>query len=114
MVRIKSATDAPDLKSPSRQANGTYLRYVSIGVISMEILKSTNREKADLYDLITRLQGASMKLILFLMPISATKKTGKKTSPMVDFIVSMALTFKAGFTCCTHLIQPCHLRKIRR
>ena len=111
MVRTKSATDAPDLKSPSRQANGTYLRYVSIGVRSMEILKSTNREKADL---IARLQGASMKLILFLMPISATKKTGKKTSPMVDFIVSMALTFKAGFTCCTHLIQPCHLRKIRR
>jgi len=27
------------------------------------------------------------------VPIDATKKTGKKTSPMVDFIVSMALMF---------------------
>ncbi|QBH14348.1 hypothetical protein DO021_09450 [Desulfobacter hydrogenophilus] len=62
MVRIKSATDAADFKSPSRQANGTYLRYMSIGIRFMEILKSINREKADLYDLIARLQGASMKL----------------------------------------------------
>ncbi len=84
MVRIKSATDAADFKSPLRQANGTYLRYMSIGVRAMEILKSTNREKADLYDLIARLQGASMKLILFLMPIGATKKMGEKTNPMVD------------------------------
>jgi hypothetical protein len=46
------------------------------------------------------------------MPMGATKKTGKKTSLMVDFIVSIALTFKTGFTCCSHLIQPCYLRKM--
>ena len=78
MVTIKSATDAADFKSPLRQANGTYLRYMSIGVRAMEILKSTNREKADLYDLIARLQGASMKLILFLIPLVQRKRWVKR------------------------------------
>jgi len=32
MIRIKSATDAPDFKSPSRHANGSILKYVSFGV----------------------------------------------------------------------------------
>nr|WP_320013907.1 hypothetical protein [uncultured Desulfobacter sp.] len=30
MVRIKSATDPPDFKSPSRYANGSILEYVLI------------------------------------------------------------------------------------
>ncbi|HKL82279.1 MAG TPA: hypothetical protein VJ879_07155 [Desulfobacter sp.] len=30
MIRIKSATDAPDFKSPSRHANGSILEYVCL------------------------------------------------------------------------------------
>jgi len=32
MVRIKSATDAPDFKSPSRHANGSILADGSFGI----------------------------------------------------------------------------------
>jgi len=52
----------------------------------MEILKSKNRAK-DFYPYSRRINGSILKYV----PIDATKKTGKKTSHMVDFIVSMAL-----------------------
>jgi len=52
----------------------------------MEILKYTNRAK-DFYPYSRRINGSILKYV----PIDATKKTGKKTSHMVDFIVSMAL-----------------------
>ena len=55
-------------------------------VRAMKILKSTDRAP-DFCSFSRRINV----IILFLMPINATKKTGKKTSCMVDFIVSMAL-----------------------
>ncbi len=53
----------------------------------MEILKSTNR--APDFCLVSRRVNGS---ILEYVHIDATRKPGKKTSCMVDFIISMALT----------------------
>jgi hypothetical protein len=54
----------------------------------MEILKSTNRAP-DFCLFSRRVNGR----ILEYVHIDATWKTGKKTSCMVDFIVSMALSY---------------------
>jgi len=53
----------------------------------MEILKSTNR--APDFCLFSRRVNVNL---LGCLHIDATWKTGKKTSCMVDFVVSMALT----------------------
>ncbi|WP_319576091.1 hypothetical protein [uncultured Desulfobacter sp.] len=57
----------------------------------MEIIKSTNR--APDFCLVSRRANVS---ILKYVHIGATRKPGKKTSCMVDFIVSMTLTIRAG------------------
>ena len=58
----------------------------------MEILKSTNR--APDFCLVSRRANGS---ILEYVRIGATWKPGKKTSYMVDFIVSMALRYESAF-----------------
>ena len=55
---------------------------------AMELLKFTNMAP-DFYPSSRRINGS----ILEYVPIGATKKMGKKTSHVVNFIVSMALTF---------------------
>ena len=54
---------------------------------SMELLKFTNMAP-DFYPFSRRINGSILKYV----PIGATKKMGKKTSHVVNFIVSMALT----------------------
>jgi len=54
---------------------------------AMEILKSTNRAK-HFYPYSRRINGS---ILIKYVPIDATKKSGKKTSHMVNFIVSSAL-----------------------
>ena len=53
----------------------------------MELLKFTNMAQ-DFYPSLRRTNGSILKYV----PIGATKKMGKKTSHVVNFIVSMALT----------------------
>ncbi len=59
----------------------------------MELLKFTNMAP-DFYPSSRRINGRDK---LYCLPIGATKKMGKKTSHVVNFIVSMALTF---MLCC--------------
>ncbi len=61
----------------------------------MEILKSTNRAK-DFYPCSRRINGSILKYV----PIDATNKMGKKTSHMVNFIISMALKTGPFFFAC--------------